>query len=433
MFLGNLPKSPARGDIQFFREPKMKKIIIFSILLALVFSISGQKKEKPLDQRSTYVYQGKQVLISKSDLMCSYFIAKKFPMDIKIVGSEMMGSKDLNTDGDKLYINKGSKDGLKEGDSLMIISKGHSVFNPLTNGRLGILFTRKSLATVTGVWEDKGQIRLIQGCYDVNIGDYAIPHKPEKIVIGKPVSYKESKIPKTGLVGNIVYANVLNRIEKDNPATHDYVTTDFGKAEVSRGNFVLFYKKIKKSLPPLIIGTGIVINVQNNNSTVKVLEVSHPVSVGTKLVLLPDEQQTQTAIPGQTEQIPVVGTVKKEPTTAQPGQETNETNVLFDLNSKTISDSMKNALEEIKTFIASKPQYVVILKGYACSIGNLEHNLKLSQERVEAVKEFLIKEIGINESVIESYFYGEKEAPFDNTSEVERRKNRLVTIQVIGK
>ena len=372
-------------------------------------------------------------MISKSDLMCSYFIAKKFPMDIKIVGSEMMGSKDLNTDGDKLYINKGSKDGLKEGDSLMIISKGHSVFNPLTNGRLGILFTRKSLATVTGVWEDKGQIRLIQGCYDVNIGDYAIPHKPEKIVIGKPVSYKESKIPKTGLVGNIVYANVLNRIEKDNPATHDYVTTDFGKAEVSRGNFVLFYKKIKKSLPPLIIGTGIVINVQNNNSTVKVLEVSHPVSVGTKLVLLPDEQQTQTAIPGQTEQIPVVGTVKKEPTTAQPGQETNETNVLFDLNSKTISDSMKNALEEIKTFIASKPQYVVILKGYACSIGNLEHNLKLSQERVEAVKEFLIKEIGINESVIESYFYGEKEAPFDNTSEVERRKNRLVTIQVIGK
>ena len=177
----------------------------------------------------------------------------------------------------------------------------------------------------------------------------------------------------------------------------------------------------------------VVINVKNNNSTVKVLEVRHPVSVGTKLVLLPDEQLTQTAIPGQTEQIPVVGTVKKEPTTAQPGQETNETNVLFDLNSKTISDSMKNALEEIKTFIASKPQYVVILKGYACSIGNLEHNLKLSQERVEAVKEFLIKEIGINESVIESYFYGEKEAPFDNTSEVERRKNRLVTIQVIGK
>jgi len=45
----------------------------------------------------------------------------------------------------------------------------------------------------------------------------------------------------------------------------------------------------------------------------------------------------------------------------------------------------------------------------------------------------LINEYGIAENFIESYFYGEKESPFDNTSEEQRRKNRLVHIQVIGK
>jgi outer membrane protein OmpA-like peptidoglycan-associated protein len=409
----------------------MKKIVMFCIVLALAVSIFSQ--EKQLDQRSTYVYKGKQVLISASDLNCSYFIAKKFPMDIKIVGSALMGDKRLYTDGDNLYINKGSKDGLKEGDSLLIISKGHSIFNPLTHGRLGYLFTKKSLATITAVWEDKGLINLIKGCYDVNIGDYAIPHKPEQTVIGAPVSYKDAKLPKTGLVGNVVYANILNTVEKNNPASHDYVTTDFGKAELSRGNFVLFYKIIKKKLPPLIIGTGIAINIQNNNSTIKVLDSSQPVTVGTKLVLLPEEKQMQAAITGEREKIPVVDAVKKEPTKPQPGQETKEVNVLFNLNSKTIGDTYKSELDGIKEFISGKSNFVVILKGYACSIGGIEYNLKLSQERVEAIKGYLIKEFGINESQIETYFYGEKDAPFDNTSEAERRKNRLVTIQVISK
>jgi outer membrane protein OmpA-like peptidoglycan-associated protein len=39
----------------------------------------------------------------------------------------------------------------------------------------------------------------------------------------------------------------------------------------------------------------------------------------------------------------------------------------------------------------------------------------------------------VPESQIESAYYGEKEAPYDNSSEAERRKNRLVMVVVVGK
>jgi outer membrane protein OmpA-like peptidoglycan-associated protein len=52
---------------------------------------------------------------------------------------------------------------------------------------------------------------------------------------------------------------------------------------------------------------------------------------------------------------------------------------------------------------------------------------------VENIKAYLVSKLGIGENLIESYYYGEKDAPYDNTSEEQRRKNRLVNIQVIGK
>ena len=73
------------------------------------------------------------------------------------------------------------------------------------------------------------------------------------------------------------------------------------------------------------------------------------------------------------------------------------------------------------------------MRGYTCSIGGLEYNLKLSKERVDGVKAYLVSKLGVDEKLIESYFYGEKDAPYDNTSEEQRRKNRVVNIQVIGK
>jgi outer membrane protein OmpA-like peptidoglycan-associated protein len=59
--------------------------------------------------------------------------------------------------------------------------------------------------------------------------------------------------------------------------------------------------------------------------------------------------------------------------------------------------------------------------------------LRLAQERVEAIKNILIAQYGVDATHVETFFYGEKEPSFDNSSEAERLKNRLVKIEVSGK
>ena len=87
----------------------------------------------------------------------------------------------------------------------------------------------------------------------------------------------------------------------------------------------------------------------------------------------------------------------------------------------------------MKEFIGSKKEFVIILRGYACSIGGVDYNLELSKKRVEEVKNYIVSNLNIAPDFIETYFYGEKDTPFDNSTEINRRKNRRVDIQVIGR
>jgi outer membrane protein OmpA-like peptidoglycan-associated protein len=52
---------------------------------------------------------------------------------------------------------------------------------------------------------------------------------------------------------------------------------------------------------------------------------------------------------------------------------------------------------------------------------------------VETIKAILVSQYGIDPARIESFFYGEKDPQYDNSSEAERCKNRLVKIEVNGK
>jgi outer membrane protein OmpA-like peptidoglycan-associated protein len=168
---------------------------------------------------------------------------------------------------------------------------------------------------------------------------------------------------------------------------------------------------------------------------VKVLDASQPLELGVKLVVVPEPKEQIRPTDAKDEDIPVIESLKREEIETEAIDEALELNVdiIFEIDEKSIDDRYTELFEKIKEFIISKTQYNVILRGYACGIGGLEYNLKLSKERVENIKAYLVSKLGIDENLIESYYYGEKDAPYDNTSEEQRRKNRLVNIQVIGK
>jgi len=418
----------------------MKKI---SLLLILMLGMTGMfltaqdQQAKKYDIRTAYVYKKEMLLVSETDLNCSYFIKKGISEDLRIIGSTVVdwGRTDY-TDSDKMFINKGSNAGVREGDIYMVIEKGNQIANRLTGKNLGTFYQKKSLGEVTCLYENRAELTLQKGCSPVNIGDYLVLYEPQKTLFKRKPIYTRCRMPDSVIEGNVVFAGVHIGAERTLAGPQEYVTIDLGKAMVTQGDFLLFYKIVRKDLPPLIVGTGIVIDTQNTNSTAKVLDASTPVEVGFKLVLLQAEDlfyedETQQRLTGD-EELPVIEKLEKEDM-GVPGEDSLNLNILFDINEKNLTNMHKADLDKVGDFIQGKSEFVIILRGYSCSIGNEAYNLKLSKQRVDNVKKYLMDTFNITEEFFETHHYGEKESPYDNTSEEERRKNRLVTVQAVGK
>lgn len=424
-------------------ENKMKKILFFVIFIFLALALMADVKEskKIYKLQKAYVFLDESLLISDTDLNCSYFIKDSMPQDIKIVASyqSIEQRKDFS-DNDNLIIDKGSKDGLKAGDLLLIMSQGKLVKN------LGHYYLKKSLAEITDIYEQQSVIQLKGGCNPVNIGDFAILFKPEKTVFAKKIDYMLARIPENPVSGNIVYTDLSLGIPASITATSQYVTVDLGAEVVAKGTSLLIYRILKSDLPPLIIGSGIVIQAENTNSTVKILDSNADIKLNDQVLILSAsmENYSDAAGAGKKGNIPIIETLQGEnqdkenarPGEVQPPEQKGDTltvDVLFDFDSKQPKDDHSGDFTAIKEFINAKSEYLVTLRGYTCSIGREEYNLRLAQERVEAIKDILVSQYGVDAAHVETFFYGEKEPRFDNSSEAERLKNRLVKIEVNGK
>ncbi len=422
----------------------MKKLLVFFIFvfLAATLILNAQENKKILNIQKAYVFLDEEMLVNETDLNCTYFIKEAVPRDIRIIGKHLATPERREfTDFDELLINRGSKDGLKEGDLLMIMSEGRIIQHPRNHDRLGRYFLKKSLAQITCLYEDNAVIRLQKGCNPVNIGDFAIIYKPEQAVFEKRINYKLCRIPANAVSGQVVFADLAMGFAAEIVADTQYVSVDLGEGVVAKGTSLLIYRKLASDLPPLIIGLGIVIHSENTNSTVKILDAASDIRLGDQVLVLPKAAAAGGG-QGEKEDIPIVETLQDE----GEGQEEQplvegevaaggalNISVLFEFDSpQPIADHAAD-YQAIKDFIADKAEYLVTLRGYTCSIGGDEYNLRLSSKRAEAIKTILVSQYGIDAAHIETFFYGEKEPQFDNSSEDERRKNRLVKIEVNGK
>jgi outer membrane protein OmpA-like peptidoglycan-associated protein len=428
--LKHLPTNKVRASSQ--REPtrreesNMKKISILLILFFSVINLYPQSSEV-LDIKMAYLYMEEELLISETDLYCTFYIGQKMKKDTIISDAVIGDGKVEFSDGDKLYMNKGAKDGIKVGDQFMPILKGKKIRNPFSGKSLGFYYLKKSMVEVLTVYDELAIIEVKKGCNPVNIGDILIPFEKEQTVFKKRIEYTKAILPDSEIEGRVVYNDLFPGLQKEMASNAAFLAIDLGKAVLKRGDYVIFYKKYKKKLPPVIKGTGIVLHTENTNSTIKILDSSGPIEVGMSAILLPEEKE---ALFETDEDIPIV---EGEEGVAAEGQKTLEKSVLFSLDGFKVDPQYKGDFDELQTFISDKSQYIIILRGYTCSIGREEYNLELSQKRVETVKDYLMKEYNIEEKFIKTSFYGEKGAPFDNSSEEQRRKNRLVSIQVTGK
>ena len=117
---------------------------------------------------------------------------------------------------------------------------------------------------------------------------------------------------------------------------------------------------------------------------------------------------------------------------AEPAVRETETIVFrslnFDFDSYAIKDEMIPALEQAQFILQEQADLDVIVEGWTDWIGTDEYNMGLSQNRANAVKNWLV-EHGVDEARIESVGKGES-MKYDNTTAEGRKLNRRVEIRV---
>jgi outer membrane protein OmpA-like peptidoglycan-associated protein len=89
-------------------------------------------------------------------------------------------------------------------------------------------------------------------------------------------------------------------------------------------------------------------------------------------------------------------------------------------------------LEALTNMLLVREDLTISMEGHTDSRGTAEYNMRLSKDRVEAVKKFLVAN-GVDASRIKTSYYGETRPIADNETEEGQRKNRRVEMKIIEK
>lgn len=107
-------------------------------------------------------------------------------------------------------------------------------------------------------------------------------------------------------------------------------------------------------------------------------------------------------------------------------------NVMFRQSTAVLLEESNEALDEVVVLMKENPQMEILLTGHTDNQGNSKVNIRLSRERVEAVKNYLISR-GISEKRIEGKGMGGTRPVASNASEETRRLNRRVEFTITKK
>jgi outer membrane protein OmpA-like peptidoglycan-associated protein len=103
------------------------------------------------------------------------------------------------------------------------------------------------------------------------------------------------------------------------------------------------------------------------------------------------------------------------------------TNVYFDFNKSSLSDSSKLIINQFISNQKIKPGVKLLVEGFCDDIGTESHNLKLSKARALAVKKYLLSK-GINEKIISVIHFGKSNKNLSDSDRWKYRKSVIVLI-----
>jgi outer membrane protein OmpA-like peptidoglycan-associated protein len=109
----------------------------------------------------------------------------------------------------------------------------------------------------------------------------------------------------------------------------------------------------------------------------------------------------------------------------------NMSDVLFDFNKYTLKPEAREKLAKVSGILLAYPDLKVQVEGYTDNIGSDEYNQKLSEQRADGVREYLVAQ-SVSDSNVTAKGFGMADPVADNTTNQGRAKNRRVELVVSG-
>jgi len=120
--------------------------------------------------------------------------------------------------------------------------------------------------------------------------------------------------------------------------------------------------------------------------------------------------------------------VAAKPVIIEKGRQT--LNVEFDFDKSTIKKGYYQDIDNLAGVMKQYPDLNVVIEGHTDSVGTAEYNKKLSQERADAVKKYMVEKGGIDANRLKAQGFGEEKPIASNKTKEGRQQNRRVEAAV---
>lgn len=105
--------------------------------------------------------------------------------------------------------------------------------------------------------------------------------------------------------------------------------------------------------------------------------------------------------------------------------------VFFDTGKSTLKPESSKELNNLVEYMMLKKHLIIEIAGHTDNVGNFDANLKLSQERANSVRSFLLKK-GVAADRVIAKGYGDTQPVADNSTEAGRQKNRRTEVRSVN-
>ena len=104
--------------------------------------------------------------------------------------------------------------------------------------------------------------------------------------------------------------------------------------------------------------------------------------------------------------------------------------ILFDTDKSVVKPQAEFILDNIAIIMNENPDFNFVVEGHTDNTGTPEHNLKLSQDRADAIKQYLSRH-GVSKKRLDAKGYGQTRPIESNETERGKEINRRVEINVV--